>query len=148
MGETTDDIRPLGNGGRVDWVTLAKVAAKVIGIVTTAIIAAIVAYQTAISDAQIRAQAAKQLAEDGYQVTRPVVDGHDRRIRELEATVRALSAQQHPPARRGSKPRPLPTPAPVTPTPPKALPKDLDQAQRQILAKPAPLAPRAADAGQ
>jgi hypothetical protein len=140
MTETRDDTHPLGLGGERDWVATSKVAAKVIGILASAIVAAVVSYRTAVGDFQARAQTVKDKSEAGYQVSKDALQAHDKRLAELELLVRRLAAQQHPDARRGSRPRALP-PAPAAPSPPKALPRDLDQAQRQVYAPAAPPPP-------
>lgn len=141
MAATVDDMTPLARDGQRDWVATAKVTAKVIGILASAIVAAVVSYRTAVGDFQARAQVVKDKSEAGYQVSRDALQAHDRRLAELELLVRRLAAQQHPDARRGSRPRPVSPPVvPATPAP-KALPRDLDQAQRQVYAPPAPAPP-------
>jgi hypothetical protein len=121
------------------WVKLARIAVGLIAGAVVTIGSAVTTYRVAAGDAQARTQQVKDKAESGYQVTKEAVGDHDKRIAALEATVRQLAQQQHPPARRGSKPRALPPPQPA-PRPAKALPSDLDQAQRQVY-KGAPAAP-------
>lgn len=124
-----DDLSPLGRTGK-RYVALAKTAAAMVGVVVPVIIGAITAYRAAAAEAQLRVQATKDKAEAGYQLFLKDAEAKETRIRELEATVRQLAAQQHPPARRGSRPRPISPPPP--PAAPKALPTDLDKAQKQI----------------
>lgn len=113
------------------WVKLARIAVGLVvgGVVTIG--SAITTYRIAADDSRLRTQQVKDKAESGYQVTKEAVGDHDKRIAALEATVRQLSAQQHPPARRGSRPRPITPVAPATP-PSKSLPSDLDKAQKQV----------------
>jgi hypothetical protein len=121
------------------WVRLARIAVGIIAGAVVTIGSAITTYRVAADEVKTRTQAVKDKSEAGYQVTKEAVADLDKRIAELERVVRQLAAQQHPPARRGSKPRALPPPPQPAPAP-KALPPDLDQAQRQVY-KGAPLAP-------
>lgn len=143
MNDTVDNISPLGPVGK-RYIAGAKTAAAVIAVLVPVIIGAVTAYRVATADAQVRVQASKNKAEAGYQVTKEVVQTQEKRIAELEATVRLLVAQQHPAARRGSRPRPI-TPSPAPAVASRALPADLDKAEKQVYrgAAPAP----AVDAG-
>jgi hypothetical protein len=152
VAETLDDTHPLALDGRRDWVATARLWAKVVGILASAIVAAMFTIWTAAGDAKARAQSAKQLAEDGYQVTKEAVQSDraaraalERRVAELELALRAGSPDPHRRVRGAISRRPVsPLVVPATP-PPRALPRDLDQAQRQVQrqvsAPPAPPAP-------
>lgn len=136
MGATDDSIKLLG--GR--YIVLAKVAAKVIAILAAAIVSAVTAIRAASYDAQEKAQAAKNKAEAGYQVTRAAMEAIEHRVLVLEQAAR--QAQQ--PAKKGTR-KPAPV-VPVTVTPrPKPLPGDLDKAEKQVYrGAPSPPPPDAA----
>lgn len=147
MNDTVDDISPLGRVGR-RAIALARTIAAVIGVLVPAIIAAVVAYRTAAIDTEARVQATKNKSEAGYQVVKEYSQTQGQRIGELEATVRSLVAQQqHPPApaKRGAR-RPAALPTPAAPKVPKALPADLDKAERQVYRGVAATVTPAADA--
>jgi hypothetical protein len=149
------ETRTLGPDGK-KVVQLTRTGAQVLIIVATALAAvvplAIGSYHSLAEEARTRAQAAKQFAEDGYQVTREAFQTDradraalERRVAELELALRASSPDPHRRVRGAAVRRPVSPPVvPATP-PPKALPRDLDQAQRQvqrqISAPPAPPAP-------
>lgn len=143
MRETVDDTHPLGADGHLDLVAAARVVRKVLLILTPVIVglisAAWGAIHTVAGDAQVRAKDLDKQAHASYEVTAKAVDERDRLLADLVQRVRRLEAQQHPPARVGSKPR-APAPVPPAPAPPKAMPASLDQAVRQAQA-PAPPAP-------
>jgi hypothetical protein len=136
LSETLDDTHPLGDGGQFNWVAAARTFRKVAPIVAPAIVAivssilaAVSAVRTAAGDAQAGNQVVKNKSEAGYQVLL-----HE--VAELRARLAAVElAQRRPvelPPRRGPKsaPRKL---ALVPPTPrPKALPSNLDIAERQV----------------
>jgi hypothetical protein len=105
-----------------------------------AIVAAIVAVKTAVTDGAVRSQVNKNKAEAGYQLTRQAVEALEARQAELEQEVRTLRAHQsamspnrlHPPTR--------PPPPPQEPSSPTRLPSDLDKAERKVYgAQPAPV---------
>lgn len=143
MAETRDDTHPLALDGHLDPVAAARVVRKILLIVTPVIVGLISAVWGAIhtvaGDAQARTQGLDKQAHASYEVTAKAVDERDRLLADLAQRVRRLEAQQHPPARVGSKPR-VPAPVPPPPPPPKAMPASLDQAVRQAQA-PAPPAP-------
>lgn len=112
------------------WVKLARIGVGLIAGAVVTIGSAITTYRVAADEVKTRTQQVKDKAESGYQVTKEAVGDHDKRIAALEATVRQLSAQQHPAARRGSRPRPIAPPPPPAAT--KVLPPDLDKAQKQV----------------
>lgn len=126
------------------WVRLLKIVAGILVGAVAAIAPSIAAYRSAAGEAQERAQVVKDKSEAGYQVTKDAMEALERRLAELERVTRQLAGQQHPPARRGSKPR-APAPPPPPAPRPRALPNDLDQAQRQVY-RGAPPTP-APDAG-
>lgn len=144
MPETTDDTHPLALDGQLDPVAAARVVRKVLFIVTPAIAGLVTAVWVAIrsvaGDAQARTQDLDKQAHGQYQATARAVDERDRLLAEHEQRLRRLEAQQHPPARVGSKPR---APAPVPPSRPlpKAMPATLDQAVRQAQAPAPPPSP-------
>jgi hypothetical protein len=125
------------------WVRLARIGVGILAAAALAIAPAITAYRSAVGDAQVRTQQVKDKSEAGYQVTRPRLEALEREVAEQGRILRQLAGQQHPAARRGSKPRLPPAVPPPPAPPPKALPHDLDQAQRQVYAPaPPPPAPR------
>ena len=138
---TESGLQPLGSRGR-RYVAWAKLLAKVLGILAPVVVSNVVTYRTAISDASATSQVVKDKAEAGYQVTRPAIEGLERRVQVLEEAVRrqeiAAAAQKAASARLGAHPRPRLMPAPsapplrVVPTKPAALPGDLDEAQQQV----------------
>lgn len=112
------------------WVKLARILAGVGVASALAVAPALTAYRSAAEEARSRAQNVKDKSEAGYQVTKEAMQALDKRIADLESSVRQLLGQQHPAARRGSRPRPITPPAP--PVPAKALPNDLDKAKEQV----------------
>jgi hypothetical protein len=146
--ETVDDLSPLGTKGR-RAIAVAKTAVVVLGIVASGVAGIVATYRAA--SARDRADAGTKEATDltrgNYKAVAPSVNDHEKRIHDLEETVRQLVGQQHPPARRGSKPR-APAPMPPPPKPVKTLPPDLDRAIQQATKSPAPpAAPPAGDGG-
>jgi len=147
LNETRDDTHPLGAGGELDPVAVARVVRKVLVIVTPAIVALIAAVWGAIhavaGDAAARANGVEKQASaevrGNYDVTRKATAERDRVMADHEQRLRRLEAQQHPPARVGSRPRAPAAPAPVVP--PKPLPATLDQALKQVQAPASPPAP-------
>jgi hypothetical protein len=149
------ETQTLGAEGK-KVVQRARTWGQVLAIVATALAAvvplAIGSYHSLADEAAARAQSAKQLAEDGYQVTREAVTTDraaraalERRVAELEQALRAGSPDPHRRVRGATSRRPVsPLVVPATPAP-RALPRDLDQAQRQVQrqvsAPPAPVPP-------
>lgn len=145
MAETDDDIRPLATGGQLDPVAVARVARKVLLILTPAVAGLVatvwVAIHAVAGDAEARVQKVDRGARAGYKLTVEGTAERDQRmvglehrlaaaelaVRRLEVAVRSGSRGTP----RRPMPGPAPAPAPVLP-PPKALPPDLDQAQRQV----------------
>lgn len=149
MTETSEDLHPLGGGGRFDPVAAAKLAAKVIAVIVPALLGAFGAYHKAASDAAVdtkaRVQISKDKAEAGYQFTAHALEALERRVLGLEQAAHRQELARKVPTRPGRRPPPAPPAPPAAAT---VLPPNLDQAQRQI-AKPAPpVPPPPADAGQ
>lgn len=132
----TAETRTLGPEGK-QVVQRARAWAQALGILVAALAAAIPllvgAYRSAVEEARVRAQAAakeakvetqrvKNESEAGYQLSRPLVEEHERRLAALE--LRCPPAPPH--QRRGGRPRPAPPPAP------KVLPADLAQALKAV----------------
>lgn len=124
LSPTDDDLKTLPPEVQ-PWVRFAKVAVKIIAAAALAIGPAITAYHSAAGDAATAAaaaaakaaqgtQATKNKAEAGYQVTRQAMEALEKRVTDLES-VRA---------KKGRKPAMAPKP--------KALPPDLDKAERQV----------------
>lgn len=138
MRSTEDDIFPLGSGGRLSPVAVAKVAAKVLAVIIPAVLAAITAYRSAAGEAKeavaaasartkAQGQRTKNEAEAAYQFTKAWAEN-------VEARLAAVEKRQIPEAGKKGKRRP---PAPVRL---KALPADLATAERQLrLVTPAPV---------
>lgn len=145
MTETIDDVSPLGKDGK-RLIALAKTGAVVIGILATSIIGAVTSYRAAATDAQLRVQAGKDKAEAGYQLTKEAVVSDraeraalEKRVAALEARLVGLAPDPHRRLRGAMARRP---PVPLAPAP-KALPADLDKAERQVYrGAPAPAVPR------
>ena len=154
MAQTEDDIRPLGLGGRFSPVAAAKMAAKVIAVITPALIGAVSAYKSATSETQVRVQSSKNKSEAGYQVTRQAVEALEQRVLVLEerahrAELAAAKAKPPRPTHRGGLPAPPAPPPPPSAPMAKQLPANLDVAERQVYkGVTAPSSPRALmDAG-
>lgn len=126
MTETEDALKLLPPPVQ-PWVRLAKVAPRYIALIVAAVVPAITAYRSAAGDAQERAQSAKNKAEAGYQVTRAAMEALEHRVLVLEQAAHQVQA---PLPKRGAH-RPPPIPVAVT-VHPKALPADLDKAERQV----------------
>lgn len=129
MTDTADDIKPVALGGRTDYVALAKLAGKAIGILGAAIIGLIPVYRSVTADGEARAQAAKNKAEAGYQVTRQAMEALEHRVLTLEQAAHAV--QVAPPPRKGARRTPPALPVAVI-AHPRVLPADLDKAERQV----------------
>jgi hypothetical protein len=132
------ETQTLGAEGKV-VVQRARAWAQALAIVGAALAAAIPlavsSYHALAEEARVRAKAAAQAAkaetqrvknesEAGYQVTAPVLEEYDRRLRALEMA-----------QRRAGHPRPTP------PRAPRVLPPDLAHALRQVSAAQVPLPP-------
>lgn len=131
---TKDDVFLLD--GTINYRALAKVAGKWAGVAGAAIAAAVGAYRSAASESKDLGQAVKNKSEAGYQVTRHAYEALEARLAAVEAVQRR--PVELPPARRGprSAPRKL-APVPAAPRP-RALPTDLDKAERQIYPRAVP----------
>lgn len=103
--------------------------AKVLGLMTPVLGGVFALYNQAVNEARARAQSAKQLAEDGYQVQRHAVEALQERVRVLEAAAKRIQAETPPPRRRS---RPLPPAPTVRVTEAKPLPKNLDMAKAVV----------------
>jgi hypothetical protein len=155
MAETVDDLHPLALRGRLDYVALAKTAAKIAVVIVPSIISIVAAVQTYRSgrlDASEKAQATKDKAESGYQVTRHAVEELEHRVLVLETAAKRTETVAHQVVAAKGKPlrKQLPAPAVVV-TRARPLPGDLDKAERAVLrtmAGPPPAqAPPSPDAG-
>lgn len=143
MADTREDLHPTARDGVRDWIPSRKDVGKFIAFLIPAIISGWTANHAASGDGEARAQAAKQLAEDGYQDVRKRVTALEKQVWVLETAARAIQVAA-PPRRTGARRAP-PAPAiiPVTVTPrPKPLPANLDEVQRQIN-RPNPAPPAA-----
>lgn len=134
----------------MDYAALARKVAKTIAFVIAVLGPAMSAYHSSQGDGEARAQAAKNKAEAGYQVTRQAMQALEDRVLALEQVARHQQDLSIAP-KRGKAPRRLPAPpGPIIPVTvnarPKALPADLDKAERQVYRQaPAP-PPRSSDA--
>lgn len=112
MAETDDDVRPLALGGHLDPVAVAKVARKVLLILTPAIAALAAAVCGAIysvaGGAQAKAAYAKNAAEAGYQETRHAVEELQGRVGELQRPFASSPPSSTPPRAGGAAPVPPP----------------------------------------
>jgi hypothetical protein len=145
---TIDDITPLALGGRTDYVAMAKMAAKVLAVLVTAILSAVTAYKTATSDAAAQVQASKNKSEAGYQITKEAMEELQHRVLVLEQAAHRAETDAHLAAHKGKPIRkPAPPPAVVVTASPKPLPADLDKAERQIYKGASPAAAPALDGG-
>ncbi len=147
----TNETKLLGAEGKA-VVQRARAWGQALLILVTALAAAVpllmTAYRSLAEEARARAQAAKQLAEDGFQVTREAMVADraakaalERRVAEVEQAMRAGSPDPHRRLRGAVVHRPSPPVVPPAP-PPRELPRNLDEAQRQVRA-PAPPMPQA-----
>jgi hypothetical protein len=114
------------------WVRRALVAAKVAGVLASALGASWVAVRSAADDARARAQIVKDKSEAGYQVTRAAMEDLEHRLAAAELAIHRLEVASPRPRGPGAPRRPIASPAPSSAPPPKPLPPDLDQAQRQV----------------
>ncbi len=139
----TAETQTLGLEGK-KVVQKARAWAQALGILVAALAAAtpfvVTAYRSLAEEARVRAQAAKQLAEDGYQVTKEALQADraakaqlEKRVAELEQALRAGTPDPHRRLRGALARRPPPVVAAVPV--PRALPGNLDQAQRQLARK-------------
>ena len=140
MTSTLEDLRTLD--GRINWVNVAKLAAVIMPILGAAAgLAYKAAVSTATGDAKGTSQQVKNKSEAGYQVTREEVSAHGAELLALRSRVLALeAAAARPVVKKGAKP--VRKPVPPAAFSPKALPPDLDKAEKQVysgaVAAPAP----------
>lgn len=144
MTDTADDIKPLALDGRTDPVAVARQAAKIITIAAAVITGLIPVYKSLTADSEARSQAAKNRAEAGYQLTKQAMEDLQHRVLTLEQAAHAVQAT--PPPKKGARRPPPPVPVAVT-IHPKALPADLDKAERQVYRSAGPLLTKGPDAG-
>lgn len=131
------------------YLAWAKLGAKLVGILATAVIAAVTAYRAAMFEAQARVQSSKDLSEAGYQKgVRPVAEDVEqlkRQFTELRAAC-APPPDQHRRLRGAPARRPTPPAQPVPP--PRTVPANLDEAYRQVYRRGSPAAPDAGRKGE
>jgi len=147
LNETIDDVSPLGDGGRFNWVAAARIAAKVTPILVPVILSVVSSLISVVLKAQAAADEARKVADRDGKATAQIVkdkaeSGYQVLLHEVaELRARLALLEQPQPARRGAKParRPLVAVA----AQPRPLPASLDQAARQLGLRlvPPPAAP-------
>lgn len=148
---TNEEIHPLGSGG-IDWVKSAKIVAKAVPVVITAVALALVSAWHIIKPVIVEYKSlADQRTTKSYDVLAPEVNILKQRMHDVEVRLDTASKVPAvpPPRRPGAPRRPAPVlsnipPAQHPPIAPRPLPKDLDKAQ---VLPPMPQPPRAVDAG-
>lgn len=144
MTPTEDEIHPLGAGGAINWVAVAKGVRKAIPVIVPAIVAIATSLVTVVSQVRIAVtdakssakvvakdvgQVVKNKSEAGYQELKAAVEAYDVRLAAIERRFVEVP-------KKGKR-------RPALPLPVRKLPADLDQAAaRQTslrLVAPAPV---------
>jgi len=130
---TDEELRVLGRWQKL--VPAAKLTALVIGIIVPSIAGSMSAISAAKATAEAQSHAVKQKSEAGFQVTKAAVEELQARVLVLEQAARRAQAAEA----RAKRPKQARAQPPLPPAPtvavterPKALPRDLDKAERQV----------------